>query len=320
MKSLIFGALGQDGMFLSEELLLKGDDVYGFVRNGSETQTPNGINGVTYISGDLLDRDLIEHTIDKYDPDFIYNLASFSSVKSSFDFPDLSEQINYRFVEIVLQILRERQDKNKRPIKFFQASSSEMFGPNPQGPLHENSEFNPQSPYALHKYQAHKSAIRFREEYEIPVYTAILFNHESHRRKPTFASRKITLGAFEIASGKRDYLSLGNIDSLRDWGYAGDYVKAMLMIMKNGIPDDFVVATGELHSLREICQIAFTMVGLGNYQPFITIDQDLIRKNDTIGLVGNTNKINNLIGWKPITSFTEMIAIMIKHEGVHRKY
>jgi GDPmannose 4,6-dehydratase len=314
MKSLIFGALGQDGMFLSEELLLKGDKVYGFVRNSSEIRAPNGINGVTYIFGDLLDRDLIEKTINKCDPDFIYNLASFSSVKSSFDFPHLSEQINYRFVEMVLEILRERKDKNKHPIKFFQASSSEMFGPNPQGPLYENSEFNPQSPYALHKYQAHKSAIRFRDEYEIPIYTAILFNHESHRRKPTFASRKITLGAFEIVSGKRNYLSLGNIDSLRDWGYAGDYVKAMLMIMESSIPDDFVVATGELHSLRDICQIAFEAVGLGNYEKFVKVDQDLIRKNDTSGLVGNPSKIARVLDWRNTMKFEAMIQFMVSQE------
>ena len=314
MRSLIFGALGQDGKFLSEELLRMGNEVCGFVRSGVETKVPNGIEGVTYVAGNLLDRSFVEKTIDKCNPNYIYNLASLSSVKDSFDFPELSEQINYIFVEMLLEIMRERRDRNMPPMRLFQASSSEMFGPNPKGPLNENSEMNPQSPYALHKYKAHKSAIRFREEYELPVYTAILFNHESHLRKPTFASRKITQGAFQIASGKKDSLQLGNIDSLRDWGYAGDYVKAISMIVNRDTPDDFVVATGELHSLRDICEIAFEVVGLGNYENYIQIDQDLIRKNDTSGLVGEPKKIKNVLGWRADTSFREMIQNMINHE------
>jgi len=314
MKSLIFGALGQDGMFLSEQLLRKGNEVSGFVRSGAETKVPNGIEGVTYIAGNLLDRSFVEQTINKCNPDYIYNLASLSSVKNSFDLPELSEQINFIFVEMLLEIIRERRDRSMRPIRLFQASSSEMFGPNPKGPLNENSEMNPQSPYALHKYKAHKSAIRFREEYELPVYTAILFNHESHLRKPTFASRKITQGAFQIASGKKDSLILGNIDSLRDWGYAGDYVKAISMIINRDTPDDFVVATGKLHSLRDICQVAFDAVGLGNYENYISIDPNLIRQNDTSGLVGEPKKIKNVLGWRADTSFGEMIQNMISHE------
>jgi len=314
MKSLIFGALGQDGKFLSEELLRMGNEVFGFVRSGSETKVPNGIEGVTYIAGNLLDKSFVEQTIDKYNPDYIYNLASFSSVKNSFDFPDLSEQINFIFVEMLLEIIRERRDRNMRPIRLFQASSSEMFGPNPKGPLNENSEMNPQSPYAIHKYKAHKSAIRFREEYELPVYTAILFNHESHLRKPTFASRKITQGAFQIALGKRDYLSLGNIDSLRDWGYAGDFTKAMIMIVESATPDDYVVATGELHSLRDICKIAFTESGLGNYEEYVILDQNLVRHFDTSGLVGDSTKINEVLGWKSTMAFEEMIRLMLHQE------
>ena len=189
-----------------------------------------------------------------------------------------------------------------------------MFGPNPKGPLNENSEMNPQSPYAIHKYKAHKSAIRFREEYELPIYTAILFNHESHLRKPTFASRKITQGAFQIASGKRDYLSLGNIDSLRDWGYAGDYVKAISLIMNRDTPDDFVVATGELHSLRDICKIAFEAVGVGNYENYIFIDPNLVRVNDTSGLLGDPSKIARVFDWRATFTFEEMIQFMVHQE------
>jgi GDPmannose 4,6-dehydratase len=314
MKSLIFGALGQDGKFLSEELLRNGNEVIGFVRSGAETKVPIGIEGVTYVAGNLLDRSFVEQTIDKCDPDHIYNLASFSSVKNSFDFPELSEQINYIFVDMLLEIIRERRDRNMRPIRLFQASSSEMFGPNPKGPLNENSEMNPQSPYAIHKYKAHKSAIRFREEYELPIYTAILFNHESHLRKPTFASRKITQGAFQIASGKRDYLSLGNIDSLRDWGYAGDYVKAISLIMNRDTPDDFVVATGELHSLRDICKIAFEAVGVGNYENYIFIDPNLVRVNDTSGLLGDPSKIARVFDWRATFTFEEMIQFMVHQE------
>ena len=317
MKSLIFGALGQDGKFLSDELLRNGNEVIGFVRSGAETKVPIGIEGVTYIAGNLLDRSFVEQTIDKCDPDYIYNLASFSSVKNSFDFPDLSEQINFIFVEMLLEIIRERRDRNMRPIRLFQASSSEMFGPNPKGPLTENSEMNPQSPYALHKYKAHKSAIRFREKYELPIFTAILFNHESHLRKPTFASRKITQGAFQIATGKKDSLILGNIDSLRDWGYAGDYVKAISMIVNRDTPDDFVVATGELHSLRDICEIAFEVIGLGDYQRYIRIDESLKRKNDTSGLIGNPTKIWNELGWKSKTSFRGMVESMLRFEKLN---
>jgi len=320
MKSLIFGALGQDGMFLSEQLLRKGNEVSGFVRSGAETKVPNGIEGVTYIAGNLLDRSFVEQTINKCNPDYIYNLASLSSVKNSFDLPELSEQINFIFVEMLLEIIRERRDRSMRPIRLFQASSSEMFGPNPKGPLNENSEMNPQSPYALHKYKAHKSAIRFRKEYELPVYTAILFNHESHLRKPTFASRKITQGAFQIASGKKDSLKLGNIDSLRDWGYAGDYVKAISMIMNRDTPDDFVVATGELHSLREICEIAFTASGLGNYEEYVILDQNLLRHNDTSGLVGDRTKINEVLGWKSTMGFEEMIRLMLYQEKINKDH
>jgi len=315
MRNLIFGALGQDGKFLSKQLIAEGNTVFGFVKNDSVIKPPNEIDGVSYIQGNLLDKNTIIQTINSCEPDYIYNFASLSSVKSSMDFPKISSAINFRFVEMILEILRDRKIEGKNVPKLFQASSSEMFGPNNKEPLNEHAKFDPKSPYAIHKLLSHNLCLKFREQYDLPIYTGILFNHESYLRNPNFVSRKITQGAYQIASGAKDFLELGNLDTLRDWGYAGDYVRAMTLITTSDNPADYVIASGQLHSLREICEIAFNEVRLGNYQKYVKFDPKLLRSIDTSGLVGDYSKIKKNLGWEPKKSFKNMIAEMVEFES-----
>ena len=316
MRVLIFGALGQDGLFLSELLITRGAEVFGFVRQNSVISFSNSISDVTYIKGNLLDRKDIEKAIKLAKPDAIYNLASLSSVKSSIDFPHLSLKINQNFVYELLDILKELQNAGNVPIKFLQASSSEMYGPIQEFPINEGSKFNPVSPYALHKANAHLAVIQSREKDSLHCSTAILFNHESYRRSPLFASRKITQSAYRIATGKQEFLELGNIETFRDWGFAGDYVEAMSMIVDATIPSDFVISTGKLMRLSDICEIAFDEVGISDWHPYIRINKELIRKNDLSGLIGDSSKIKNELGWIAKTPFEDVIRDMVSRENL----
>jgi len=316
MKILILGSLGQDGKYLSELHLNHGDEVFGVAKNAYVTEElESSLEGVTQIQLDARDFLALERVINKYEPEVIYNLASASSVSESFQFPEVSKSINVGIVQNLLEILRTRQLAGKDSVKLFHASSSEMFGISDGQPLTANSFFNPHSPYALHKSIAHNLILEFREKYELHLSTGILFNHESIRRKTKFVSRKISNAAYLISQGRQASLKLGNIEISRDWGYAGDFVEAIRLIPLQNYPGDYIVATGQLHSLRQMCETAFIAAGLDNYEKFLSFDETLLRPHDTNALVGDIEATRFELGWSPKTSFESWVSQMVKLEG-----
>lgn len=316
MKVMILGSLGQDGQYLTELHLRRGDEVIGLAKRVAlESQINPNPSKVTQLQIDARNFVDLKKIVNKYEPDIIYNLASASSVSDSFKFPEISESVNVGVVRNLLEILRLRKLANKNPIRLFQASSSEMFGISNGSPLTINSDFKPHSPYALHKTIAHKLILEYRERFNLHLSTGILFNHESIRRKTKFVSRKISNTAYLISQGRESNLRLGNIEITRDWGYAGDFVEAINLIPSMESPGDFIVATGQLHSLREMCQIAFQTAGLGNYENFVLVDDSLLRPQDTNALVGNIDETFQKLGWIPKTSFESWVSQMVKLEG-----
>ena len=316
MRVLILGSLGQDGKYLTELHLRAGDEVIGVARNiPMNFQLESSLSSTTYLNFDARNFNELYEVIKKYEPKVIYNLASASSVKESYDFPEVSESVNVGIIKNVLEILRIRQLENRNPIRLFHASSSEMFGSSKGLPLNRNSEFNPHSPYALHKTIAHKLVLDYRERFNLHLSTGILFNHESIRRKTKFVSRKISNAAHLISQGKLSHLKLGNIEITRDWGYAGDFVEAIKLIPSREIPGDFIVATGQLHSLREMCQIAFQTAGLGSYEEYVLVDDSLLRPQDTNALFGDLDETSRELGWKPKTPFESWVSEMVKLEN-----
>ena len=316
MKVLILGSLGQDGKYLTELHLRLGDEVIGIAKNipRREDLDPT-ILGATFFELDARKLHELSEIIDIQEPEVIYNLASASSVSESFNFPDISESVNVGIVKNLLEILRVRQLKGRDPIKLFHASSSEMFGISDGLPLTVNSKFEPHSPYALHKSIAHKLVQEYREEFELHLSTGILFNHESIRRKTKFVSRKISSAAYLISQGKQNILKLGNIEISRDWGYAGDYVEAIRLIPIRITPGDFIVATGQLHSLREMCEVAFTAAGLDNFEKYLSVDESLFRPQDTNALVGDITATRLELGWSPKTTFNSWVSQMVRLES-----
>ncbi len=313
-RHLVFGALGQDGSYLAEKLDEEGNEVIGVIRNSSIIPSYFLDKGIKFIRGNILDPTFISFLLNTYKPTHVYNLASASSVSESFTHPDLSFQINLNFVKLLMDNIEIYRAKSGQETFLLQASSSEMFGPENQDPITESAPHDPRSPYAQHKSTAHGLCLDARENRDLKIATAILFNHESMRRPLKFVSRKITRSAFLISQNRQDFLSLGNIHVSRDWGYAPDYVEAMRQISANFISDDFIIATGELHSLEDLAQIAFSAVGIENYLDFISTDKTLFRKVDNSGLRGNPNKVVSRLGWTPKMTFENMIRTMVSSE------
>ena len=316
MKVLILGSLGQDGKYLTELHLGLGDHVIGLAKSiYPDSELEPTLLGATYLKLDARDPVELNKIINRYEPEIIYNLASASSVSESFNFPDISESVNVGIVKNILEILRRRQLEGKDQIKLFHASSSEMFGVSDGVPLTIKSKFNPHSPYALHKSIAHNLILEYREKFSLHLSTGILFNHESIRRKKKFVSRKISNAAYLISQGKQSNLKLGNIEISRDWGYAGDFVEAIRLISLKNTPGDFIVATGELHSLREMCRIAFATAGLDNFEKYLSIDESLFRPQDTNALVGDIASTSLELDWSPKTTFDSWVSQMVKLES-----
>lgn len=314
-RHLIFGALGQDGSYLAEQLCAKGGKVIGVIRNSSVIPREYSLKNFSYIRGDILDSSFVYSLLKTYKPTHIYNLASASSVSESYLRPELSLRVNLEFVRLLVENIEKYRANSGQDIFLLQASSSEMFGPDQQSPINEDASHDPRSPYAKHKSMAHKFCLEARAERGISVGTAILFNHESPRRPLRFVSRKITHGAYLISQGIEKKLVLGNIGISRDWGHAPDYVRAMRLIAKNFYADDFVIATGQLHTLTEMCEIAFEAVGITNYSNYLESDMSLYRANENSGLIGDSSKVMGVTLWKPIVTFDQMIKKMVFAES-----
>jgi GDPmannose 4,6-dehydratase len=309
MKALITGITGQDGSYLAELLLEKGYQVFGMVRRSS-TENFDRINHIrekiNLRQADLLDQLSIIRLIEDCQPDEIYNLAAQSFVPTSWNQPMLTGEFNALGVTKILEAIRQVN----RKIKFYQASSSEMFGKVQQVPQTERTPFYPRSPYGVAKVYAHWITVNYRESYDIFAVSGILFNHESPRRGLEFVSRKITDGAARIKLGKVKKLYLGNLDAKRDWGYAGDYVKAMWLMLQHKEPEDFVIATGENHTVRDLAQIAFEHVGL-DYEKFVKVDPKLVRPAEVDVLLGDPSYALEKLSWKPEVSFEQLIKMMV---------
>jgi GDPmannose 4,6-dehydratase len=309
MKALITGITGQDGSYLAELLLEKGYQVFGMVRRSSSER----FDRISHIrdkihlrQADLLDQLSLIRLIEDCQPDEIYNLAAQSFVPTSWEQPMLTGEFNALGVTKWLEAIRLVNKK----IKFYQASSSEMFGKVKEVPQNEKTPFYPRSPYGVAKVYAHWITVNYRESYGIFAVSGILFNHESPRRGLEFVSRKITDGVAKIKTGSAKKLLLGNLDAKRDWGFAGDYVKAMWLMLQQKEPEDFVIATGKNHSVRELAQIAFERVGL-DYEKFVGVDPRFVRPAEVDILLGDSSYARKKLGWKPELSFQELIQMMV---------
>ena len=308
-KALITGITGQDGSYLADFLLEKGYEVYGMVRRTSTInfdRIQHIQDDVGLVQGDLLDQVSLIDILDEIEPDEVYNLAAQSFVPTSFKQPVLTGEFTALGVTRVLDAVRLVNPK----IRFYQASSSEMFGKVQEVPQTEATPFYPRSPYGVAKVYGHWITINYRESYDLFACSGILFNHESPRRGLEFVTHKVTHGVARIKLGMQDALHLGNLEARRDWGYAGDYVRAMWLMLQQDVPDDYVVATGETHSVRELCEIAFGHAEL-NHEDYVVIDPKFFRPAEVDLLVGNPAKARAKLGWAPTVPFEDLIRMMV---------
>jgi GDPmannose 4,6-dehydratase len=308
-KALITGITGQDGSYLAEFLLEKGYEVIGMVRRSSTvnfSRIQHFQDEITLASADLLDQVSLVNVLREYRPDELYNLAAQSFVPTSWKQPVFTGSVTALGVTRVLEAIRT-VDEN---IRFYQASSSEMFGKVREVPQSEQTPFYPRSPYGVAKVYGHWITINYRESYGLHATSGILFNHESPRRGLEFVTRKVTHGVARIKLGLDDELRLGNLDSRRDWGYAGDYVYAMWMMLQQPEPDDYVIATGETHSIRELCEEAFGCVDL-DWQEYVKQDPRFMRPAEVDLLVGDASKARRVLGWEPKVTFRELVRMML---------
>lgn len=308
MKALITGITGQDGSYLAELLLEKGYEVYGVVRRSS-TETHERIehvrDRVNLVQGDLLDEISLVRMMNDIQPDEIYNLAAQSFVHTSWHQPLLTGEFTAMGVTRVLDAMRIACPK----AKFYQASSSEMFGA-AKPPQNEDTVFHPRSPYAVAKVYGHYITMNYRESYKLFAVSGILFNHESPRRGKEFVTRKITDAVARIKHGLQKELRMGNLDAKRDWGFAGDYVKAMWLMLQQAEPDDYVIATGESHSVREFLELAFGHAGL-NWKDYVVVDPKFLRPAEVDFLMGDPTKAKSKLGWNPDVTFEGLVRMMV---------
>jgi GDPmannose 4,6-dehydratase len=307
-KALITGITGQDGSYLAEFLLERGYEVIGMVRRTSTTnfdRIRDFQDRITIVQGDLLDQVSLINLLQEHQPEEVYNLAAQSFVPTSFTQPVLTGEFTALGVTRILDAIRIAD----RSIRFYQASSSEMFGKVQEVPQRETTPFYPRSPYGAAKVYGHWITVNYRESYNLFACSGILFNHESPRRGLEFVTRKITHAVARIKLGMQDELRLGNLEARRDWGYAPDYVHAMWLMLQQDHPDDYLVATGETHSVREFCQVAFDHVGL-DWEKYVVVDPKFYRPAEVDLLVGEPSKAKRLLGWEPSVTFQELVRIM----------
>jgi GDPmannose 4,6-dehydratase len=309
MRALITGVTGQDGSYLAEFLLEKGYEVYGLVRRSSLEKFDRiqlCIERINLVEGDLTDQSSLDSVIQAVKPDEVYNMAAQSFVPVSYSQPVLTADVTGLGVVRVLEAIRRHQPK----AKFLQASSSEMYGKVQESPQNENTRFYPRSPYGASKVFAHYITVNYRESYGLFACSAISFNHESPRRGLEFVTRKVTYQVARIKCGLASKLTMGNLEAERDWGFAGDYVRAMWLMLQQPTAEDYVVATGETHSVRELLEAAFAAAGL-DWRNHVEIDPKLIRPAEVDYLCGDSTKVRQKLGWKPTVGFEQLIEMMV---------
>ena len=312
-RALITGITGMDGSHLADFLLDKGYEVFGIERRASSKNLVNIkhiAHRITFISGDLADQTSLLRALHESNPDEVYNLASQSFVGASFQLPEQTSDINGIGVLRMLEAIREYG----KPVKFYQASTSEMFGKVQESPQKETTPFHPRSPYGVAKVYGHWITKNYREAYGMFNVCGMLFNHESERRGHEFVTRKISDGVARIKLGMEEYITLGNLDTWRDWGYAPDYVEAMWLMLQQDTPDDYVIATGQSHSIRDFLDTAFNEVGIKNWQPYVKLDERFARPSEVDHLVGDISKAKQILGWEPKTSFKELVKKMTRYD------
>ena len=308
-RALITGVTGQDGSYLAELLLDKGYQVAGMVRRSSTVsfeRIAHLMDRVEFVSGDLLDQLSMVQALRSFEPEEVYNLAAQSFVQTSFSQPVLTGETTALGVTRILDAVRLVDPS----IRYYQASSSEMFGKVAEVPQTETTPFHPRSPYGVAKVYGHWITVNYRESYGLHASSGMLFNHESPRRGLEFVTRKISHGAARIALGRESELRLGNLDAKRDWGFAGDYVEAMWRMLQQDEPGDFVVCTGETHSVREFCQVAFGHLGL-DWEAHVVVDEEFIRPAEVDLLVGDASRAAKVLGWSPTVDFEGLVTMMV---------
>ncbi len=321
-KALVTGVTGQDGSYLAEFLLGKGYQVHGLIRRSSSFNTKrldhiyadphDPLTRLFLHFGDLTDGTGIRRVLEQVEPDEIYNLGAQSHVRVSFDQPEYTADSVAMGTLRLLEALRDFVKRTGKKVRFYQAGSSEMFGSSPP-PQNESTSFHPRSPYAVSKVAAHHYAVSYREAYGLFICNGILFNHESPRRGETFVTRKITRAATRIKLGLQDRLYLGNLDSRRDWGFAGDYVEAMWLMLQQDEPDDYVVATGESHTVREFLDLTFGRLQL-RWEKHVQCDPRYLRPAEVAHLQGDPQKARRKLGWQPQVSLGQLVGMMVDHD------
>nr|WP_217274515.1 GDP-mannose 4,6-dehydratase [Rathayibacter sp. VKM Ac-2835] len=314
---MITGITGQDGLYLAELLLEKGYEVFGLVRGQNNPKyelVRRTVPEVTLLTGDLTDVSSLVRVLAASQPDEVYNLGAISFVAYSWENASLTTDVTGKGVLNILEAVRLYAGDDMSRVKFYQASSSEMFGKVQQVPQSEETLLWPRSPYGVAKVFGHYMTINYRESYGMHASSGILFNHESPRRGPEFVTRKISLAVARIKLGLQETLELGNLDAKRDWGFAGDYVDAMWRMLQQPEGDDYVVATGETHEIREYLDIAFNHVGIEDWTPYVTQNPAFMRPAEVDLLIGDPAKARDVLGWQPKVSFPELVSMMVEND------
>jgi GDPmannose 4,6-dehydratase len=315
--ALITGITGQDGLYLAELLLSKGYEVHGFIRGQNNPKlelVQSIVPDLKVHFGDLLDSSSITRTLNASNPDEFYNLGAISFVAYSWENAHVTSQVTGLGVLNALEAIRLYAGSDIKKVRFYQASSSEMFGKVQEVPQRESTLLWPRSPYGVSKVYGHYMTINYRESYGMHASSGILFNHESPRRGTEFVTRKVSIAVAKIKLGLQDSLTLGNLDAKRDWGYAGDYVRAMWLMLQQPIADDYVISTGHTHSIRELLDAAFSHVGITDWEKYVKQDPRFMRPAEVDMLVGDSTKAHEKLGWKPEVDFQQLVGMMVEND------
>ncbi len=316
-RALITGITGQDGLYLAELLLSKGYEVFGLIRGQNNPKfdlVRQVVPDVTLLTGDLTDLSSLVRAFDTAQPDEVYNLGAISFVAYSWENASVTSDVTGKGVLNILEATRLFAGSEIDKVRFYQASSSEMYGKVQQVPQSESTLLWPRSPYGVAKVFGHYMTINYRESYGMHASSGILFNHESPRRGPEFVTRKVSQAVARIALGLQDELVLGNLDAKRDWGFAGDYVEAMWLMLQQDQADDYVVATGETHSIEELLSVAFEVAGITDWRRFVRQDERFMRPAEVDLLIGDPSKAQSVLGWTPKVTFPELVRMMVEND------
>ena len=321
-RALITGITGQDGLYLAELLLSKGYEVFGFMRgqnNPKRELVEATVPGVKILTGDLTDLSSILRALETAQPDEFYNLGAISFVAYSWENAHMTSEVTGLGVLNALEAVRLYSHDDAQKVRFYQASSSEMFGKVQTVPQKEDTLLWPRSPYGVAKVYGHYMTINYRESYGMHASSGILFNHESPRRGPEFVTRKISMAVARISLGLQEHITLGNIDARRDWGFAGDYVDAMWRMMQQDTPDDYVISTNETHEIREFLDLAFRQVGIDDWAPYVKQDPRFMRPAEVDLLIGDSTKARSVLGWEPKVGFPQLVQMMVENDLAEQK-